>query len=50
MCFTRDLFAGYFLASFLQTSHELHSLQFLDNEGIYSVGKEFGKVTYLFAK
>ena len=27
-----------------------HSLQFVGNEGIYSVGKEFGKVTKLFAK
>ena len=27
-----------------------HSLQFVGNEGIYSVGKEFGKTLYLFAK
>ena len=29
---------------------EKHSLQFADNESIYSVGKEFGKATQLFAK
>ena len=27
-----------------------HSLQFVGNEGIYSVDKEFGKVIKLFAK
>ena len=28
----------------------MHSLQFVGNEGIYSVGKDFGKALYLFAK
>ena len=36
-----------FYQGFLSTKHSLH---FMDNEGIYSVRKEFGKALFHFAK